>query len=242
VEGPLSVSLEGPFKSTGPNDIPVLDWDIVAKGLGQELSMGLIVTEDNAFVEYQGESYEVGAELFAQYKEQYLAQQPEEQPTLKSFGLDPATWLDDPQVEDGDDIGGDSTQLVTGSVDVEKVIRDLYSLTKSEAFRSQLESQGQTVPEIPEPSDADIDKITEAIEDLTLEVNVDDNDVARRVFVEADFKVPEGTGDGEIEGGTLSFGYSIDEVGIDPEVEAPADPRPLSELTQQFAPLLLGTG
>ena len=240
LSGPLSLSLSGPFKSDGPKDIPILDWDIVAEGAGQKFDVGLTVTEDNAFVEYQDEVYEVGTELFDQFKQQYAAQQPDEQPTLKSFGLDPATWLEDPKVEDGDEIGGDATQVVTGSVDVEKVVRDLYSLTKSDAFRQQLESQGQDVPEIPEPSDEDIQKIVDAIDELNLEVNVDENDIARRVSVSADFTVPEGTGDGEVKGGSLSFGYTLEEVGTDPQIEAPANARPLSELTQQFAPLLGG--
>ncbi len=240
LRGPLSLGLSGPFKSDGPRDIPVLDWDITAEGAGQEFDVGLTVTEDNAFVSYQGENYEVGTELFSQFKEQYVAQQPDEKLTLKSFGLDPASWLEDPAVEDGDEIGGDSTQVVTGSVDVEKVVRDLYSLTKSDAFRQQLESQGQSVPDIPEPSDEDIQKIVDAVDELTLEVNVDENDVARRLSLDGDFTVPEGVGDGEVKGGSLSFGYTLEEVGIDPQIEGPANAKPLSELIQQFGPLLGG--
>ena len=49
----------------------------------------------------------------AQHESADPGQQPDEQPTLKSFGLDPATWLEDPEVKDGDDIGGDATQVVT---------------------------------------------------------------------------------------------------------------------------------
>jgi hypothetical protein len=240
LRGPLSLTLSGPFKSDGPKDIPVLDWDIVAEGAGQKFDVGLTVTDDNAFVEFQGETYEVGTELFSQFKEQYAAQQPDQQPTLKSFGLDPASWLEDPTVEDGEEIGGDSTQVVTGSVDVEKVVRDLYSLTKSDAFRQQLEGQGQGVPDIPEPSDEDIQKVEDAVDELTLEVNVDDNDVARRLSLDGDFTVPEDAGDGEIKGGSLSFGYTLEEVGIDPQIEAPANAKPIAELIQQFAPLLGG--
>lgn len=240
LSGPLALSLAGPFESNGPEEIPVLDWTIAAKGAGQSFDAGLTVVEDNAFVEFQGETYEVGTELFEQFKEQYGADMPEEQPTLKSFGLDPATWLEDPEVTEGEDIGGDSTQLVSGSVDVEKVVRDLYSLTKSDAFRSQLESQGQTLPEIPEPSDEDIAKVVDAIDKLELEVNIDENDIARRLSVVADFTVPEDVGDGEVKGGSLSFDYTLEEVDIDPDIEAPGDARPLSELSEQFAPLLGG--
>lgn len=238
--GPLTFSLSGPFKSEDPQEVPVLDWDIAAKGAGQELDAGLIVSEDNAFVEYQGETYEVGAELFAQVKEQYARQQPEEEPTLKSFGVDPTGWLEDPQVKDGEEIGGDSTQVVTGAVDVEKVVRDLYSLTRSDAFRRQLESQGQAVPEIPEPSDEDIDKIVEAVDALELEVNVDDDDTLRRLSLQADFTVPEGTGDGQVKGGSVSFAVKLNEVDVEPDIEEPTDARPLSELTQRFGGLLGG--
>lgn len=238
--GPLTFSLSGPFKSEDPQEVPVLDWDIAAKGAGQELDAGLIVADANAFVEYQGETYEVGAELFEQVKEQYARQRPDEEPTLQSYGVDPTGWLEDPQVEDGEEIGGDATQLVTGSVDVEQVVRDLYSLTRSDAFRRQLESQGQTLPEIPEPSDEDIQEIVEAVDSLELEVNVDDEDTLRRLSLQADFTVPEGTGDGQVKGGSLSFSVKLNEVDVEPDIEVPTDARPFSELTQRFGGLLGG--
>jgi len=238
--GPLTFSMSGPFKTEDRRQVPVLDWDISAQGAGQELDAGLIVAEDNAFVEYGGESYEVGPELFGQIQEQYARQRPEEEPTLRSYGIDPATWLEEPRVEDGEDIGGDPTRVVTGSVDVEKVVRDLYSLTRSDAFRRQLESQGQTVPEVPEPSDEDIDKIVEAVDRLELEVNVDEQDTLRRLALDADFTVPEGTGDGQIKGGSLSFAFTLNEVGVEPQIEVPSDPRPLTELTQRFGGVLGG--
>jgi len=240
LRGPLSLTLSGPVKSDGPKEVPVLDWKINAEGAGQSFDIGLKVTDDNAYVEYQGTWYEAGAELFSQFKQQYADQQPDEQPTLKSFGLDPASWLEDPTVEDGDEIGGDATQVVSGPVDVETVVRDLYSLTKSDAFRQQLESQGQSVPDIPEPSDEDIQKIVDAVDKLTLEINVDENDIARRLSLAGDFTVPEGTGDGELKGGSLSLSYTLEEVDVDPQVEAPADARPISELAQQLGPLLSG--
>lgn len=241
--GPLSLDLSGPFNSGDEKTLPIIDWDITAKGAGQSFDAGLTVTDDNAYVEFQGEAYEVGAELFAQFERQYQAQQPDksaDEPTLKSLGLDPTTWLEDPQVEDGEEIGGEPTQVVTGSVDVEKVVRDIYSVTKSDAFRQQLESQGQTVPEIPEPSDEDIEKIADAIDKLDIEINIDEDDIARRLSVVSDFTVPEDTGDGQIKGGSLELDYTLVEVGTEPEIEAPENPKPLSELTQSLGPLLGG--
>ena len=46
------------------------------EGAGQSIdfSGGLVVTEDNAYVEYNGKAYEVGTEQFAQLREQFEAQ------------------------------------------------------------------------------------------------------------------------------------------------------------------------
>jgi hypothetical protein len=54
------------------------------------------------------------------------------------------------------------------------------------------------------------------------------------VFAEAEFDVPESTDLGALEGGKVSFGFVLEKVGIEPEIEAPANPQPLSLLLRQF--------
>jgi hypothetical protein len=241
LRGPLTLSLSGPYGSDDPKELPVLDWNIVAKGAGQSYDVGLKVTEDNAFVEYQGESYEAGTQLFDKLKQQYAASQPEGQPTLKSLGLDPSSWLEDGTIEDGEDIGGDPTRTISGSVDIEKVIKDFIAFTKSDLFRRQAEAQGQPLPDFEQPTDEEIKEIEDQIDELTLEVDVDDNDIARRLLVQADFTVPEDeVEEGDVKGGTLSISYALNDVGVEPDVQAPANPKPFSELIQQLGPLLGG--
>ena len=115
------------------------------------------MTEDNAYVDSEGQSYELGEQLFGQIKRSFAQQQKQSggQPSLKRFGINPAEWLDDPKVEDGEDVGGDATRKVSGDVDVKQVVTDVLEALRSPALRSQLESQGQTVPQIPEVSDDD---------------------------------------------------------------------------------------
>ena len=78
--GSFDASLSGPFQGDpdSPTSIPQLDWTVSASGSGggQEIDFegGLVVTEDNAFVEYNGETYEVGADTFGQVKDQLEAQ------------------------------------------------------------------------------------------------------------------------------------------------------------------------
>lgn len=234
LKGPLKFTLEGPYKQDSPENFPVLDWDVTAEGAGQSFEAGVIATEDNAYVEYKGESYEVGAELFGQLKSQQAEQSSSLTPQgLKTLGVDPTSWLTDAQIEDGEDIGGDATELVTGEVDVGKVIEDILKVAQSPAVRQQLESQGQSVPEI-DISDEDLQKIEDAIENLSVEFNIDEDDVLRRSFVDLDFTIPEGTDLDPLEGGSVTLDFVLNEVDVEPEIEAPANPRPLAELTSQF--------
>lgn len=236
LDDPLSLTMSGPFESNGKKQLPSLDWDIKAEGAGRKLEAGLIVTRDNAFVEYGGQNYEVGRQAFAQLRNSFASQQrsSEGSQSLKQFGIDPATWLKEPELEDGEDIGGDSTRKISGSVDVEKVVRDVLKALKSPALRRQLQSQGQAVPPVPEVKDEDVKKIEDAIEDVRVEVNVDDNDIARRLFAEVKFDIPEGTDAGQLDGGKVSFAFVLEKVGIDPDISGPATARPLSELLGQF--------
>ena len=230
-QGPLSLTLGGPYKSNGQKELPNLDWKLTVGGLGQNLEAGLKVTEDNAYVSYGGQDYEAGRQLFEQFAKSFRQQQPEtRQQSLKQFGVDPTSWLKDPKVEDGEDIGGDPTRKVSGDVDVRKVVKDGLELFRSPALRRQLKSQGQAVPDVPEVKDEDIDKVEDAIKDLSFEVNIDENGIARRLFAEAKFDVPEGTDAGGLESGSFSFGFVLEKVGVNPKIEAPSNPQPLSQL------------
>jgi hypothetical protein len=239
LSGPISVSLSGPFASAGGEDVPQLDWDLAFEGQGQNLAAGVTITDDNAFVDFQGQSYEVGSELYQQFAQSFESQQADEPQSLSAFGIDPATWLEEPTVEDGEDIGGDSTQLVTGTVDVQRVAEDFAELLQSPAFRQRLESQGQQVPE---PSEEDIDRLADAVEDVSFEANVDEDDYVRRIALDVDFTAPEGSdAAGGVQSGTVAIDYTLESVGDSPEIEAPADAAPIAELLQRFG-LGLGGG
>ena len=233
LKGPVSLTVSGPFQSKGAKQLPILDWDLKARFAGQNIDAGMVVTDDNAYVEFRGQAYEVGEQLFSQLKSSFAQQQKQSggQQSLKQFGIDPTGWLDDPKVEDGEDIGGDSTRKISGEVDAKQLVKDVLGALRSPALRRQLESQGQTVPDVKEE---DVDKVTDAIEELRFEVNVDENDIARRLFAEAKFDVPDGADAGDLKGGTISFGFVLEEVGVEPKIVAPENPQPLNSLLGQF--------
>ncbi len=84
--GSFEATLAGPFQGDpeNPNALPQLDWtgSISGESGGQSISFegAVVVTEDNAYVEYGGHAYEVGTEIFGQLKqmtEEAAAQQSE---------------------------------------------------------------------------------------------------------------------------------------------------------------------
>lgn len=237
MSGPVSFSIEGPFKMRGKTTLPLLDWDINISGAGQDLSGGVITTGDNAFVKFRGQTYEVGTQLYQQFLRQQKQQAGQGPQSFKDLGLDPANWLEDPKVTDGDSIGGSATREVSGEIDVKQMIGDLLDAAKSPALRKQLQGSGRSIPEV---SDADVDKIAGAVKEAELTVNVDDKDVARRVALSATFDVPEGTKDADgVTGGKVDFSYELPKVGGDVDITAPSDAKPLALLLQQLG---LGAG
>ena len=231
VSGPVSFSLEGPFEMRGKSTLPLVDWDIEVSGPGQDLSGGIVATEDNAFVKFRGQTYEVGSQLYKQFLSRQQQQAKQGPQSLEDLGFDPADWLQDPKVSGGPSIGGSATRRVSGQIDVKKMVGDLLDAARSPAVRKQFGARGQSVPEV---SDADVQKITDAVERAQLTVDVDDEDVARKVAFTAAFDVPEGTDADGVTGGELEFSYALPKVGGAVDITAPADAKPLALLLQQL--------
>ena len=236
LDGPITVSLDGPYESNGEGKLPSLDWDVSVQAAGLRFKGGVVVTDDNAFIEFGGRTYEVGTQLFASLSKRFS--NGGGVGSLKGLGLDPASWLQDPQLDEGDDVGGDATRKVSGSVNVKAAIEDVVDALRSPAFRQQLESRGGVTPKVPELDDDGLDKVEDAVQKLDFEVNVDDDNMLRRALVEAEFDMPEGI-PGGLEGGEVKLEVVLDEVGTDPEIRAPANALPLSLLLGRFG---LGRG
>ena len=98
MSGPVSVALAGPFESRGKDKLPLVDWDVDVSGAGHDFSGGIVATEDNAFVKFRGQTYEVGTQLYEQFVRQQAQQKDSGPQTLEELGVDPADWLEDAKV------------------------------------------------------------------------------------------------------------------------------------------------
>jgi hypothetical protein len=228
----LEVTADGPFAMRG-SGTPDVDLNVVLRAGGQSFPAQLTATDGKAYVDFQGLTYVANPEMFGG-----LPATDGKAATLKGMGIDPSGWLRNPKVEDGEEIGGDSTQLVTGKVDERAVLQDILAVADKQEVKDQVErSKGPwRLPELDEES---LDRVAEAIEDTKVEVNVDEEGYARRVFASLEFKLPEGVKDAAFEGGAVSFELVLEEIGARVDVVPPSNPRPLSDLLD-FAGLIFG--
>jgi hypothetical protein len=231
-EGPLRLRLDGAFEVAGgdPTELPNLDMDFEASGAGREVSGNLVLTQSNAWVEYGGETYEVGEELWARAR-QALREQSRGQPqTFAEAGVDPLDWVDDAEVEGEERVSGVRTTRVSGTLDMEAVLRDSNEVSGS-----------QRLPE------GALDDVEEAVGDVEFDAWIGADGIWRRLATEIAFEVPEEERDsvGGLEGGNLSLEIELDRPNELVEFPAPSDPRPLEELLSRLGippEALLGPG
>jgi len=231
----IAIEGHGPFVANGPDALPEFDWNVVMRAGGQTFPARVSGLDGKVYVEFMGQFYEAEPDQLEQLGLDGGAGKP--RPTsLAEFGIDPDAWLTNVKVSDGDEIGGDSTQVVTGTVNRQAVVEDLLSLGPVEALRDS----GDDVEGLPDASDENIDKAVKAIDSAKVEVNVDDDGYPRRVYAKLRFTVPKDVKDTAIESGTIVFDLTLEQIGdVTVNVEPPFDPDPLSDLLD-FARTIFG--
>src|SRR3954470_19153653 len=126
LNGPVKLSVQGPYASGNNQTIPKADWDIAASAAGQNFSAGFTSTGTNAWVSFQGQNYEVGTQAVAQVNQQIKqAAGQNKKSGLSQFGIDPRDWLTDPKDEGTDTVAGVETNHVSAALDVGKFLDGL---------------------------------------------------------------------------------------------------------------------
>ncbi len=231
LDKPVRISASGPFR-TNDRKLPSVDIDlkIGTDGGGQTVTTGFLSTGDRAFVKFQDIYYEQPAAQVAKAN-RAIAENKDKRGSLRALGLDPRSWLSEAKDEGDEEIAGVETHHVSGKLDVEAVMRNLNAFVR----KSGSTLGGATGQTPPKPlSEDDIRRVGEVVRDPTFHVYVGkDDDIIRRVAGKVEFEVPEESREslGGIQSGAIEFEIEFSNVNGDQEIEAPANPRPLSDLT-----------
>jgi hypothetical protein len=229
----LVVTADGPFAMQG-SGLPALDWRVVLRAGSDTFPADLTAVDGKAYVDFQGLSYEADPEMFGGLPKAGR----DGAPSLGIVGLDPGMWLKGEKVEDGEEIGGDKTKLVTGAVDERAVLQDLAALLERPEVRERA-GQARGPWKLPELDEQTLERVADNVHDAKVEVNVDDEGYARRLFASLRFTVPDNVKDAAFDGGNVSVELVVEKIGARVDVIPPANPRPLSDLLN-FAGLIFG--
>jgi hypothetical protein len=234
LDRPVRITASGPFR-TNEGKLPSVDIDlkIGTDGGGQTVTTGFLSTGDRAFVKFQDVYYEQPPSQVAKAN-RAIAENKGRRGSLRALGLDPRSWLGEAKDEGDEEVGGVNTRHVSGKLDVEAVMRNLNEFVR----KSGAALGGATGQTPPRPlSEEDIRQVGEVVRDPTFHVYVGkEDDIIRRVAGKIEFDVPEENREslGGIESGSIEFEVEFANVNGDQEIEPPANPRPLSALTESL--------
>lgn len=255
--GSFSATLSGPFDSDpdDPSTPPQVDLEASASGSGGgetvDESARVVLTEDNAFIEYGDETYEAGSELFAEFREGFsMAGEDVEgdesfrqacEELVTEFGGDTAAceidvvndWITDLENEGTEDVEGAETTHVSGALDVEQAAADITEVLA-------------TIPGF-ELGGFDPSQIAAAVDEAGFDVYAGTEDDHIRRFEIALAIDPAALTGGlvavPIEDLTLDFSTTFSEVNEPQTIEAPSGPtQPLEDLFGEVGVPGLGGG
>jgi hypothetical protein len=237
---PLQLKVSGPFQSQGAGRLPQLDVDASFAGGGQTIEAGVTATADRAFVSYGGDTYEIAAPVFQQFKAGYeeAAKQSSGQKdqSLASLGIDPRRWLTNAENAGEAKVGDTDTIKITGDVDVPKLLDDVDGAL--ERLRGLGVQGSEQLPQ--RLTDEEKRQVEEAVEKLDVEIYTGADDrILRRMVVALGLRAPEGSQQGA-QAVDMRFDLQLLEVNEDQEIEAPQGAKSFEELVQRLDDLGLG--
>jgi hypothetical protein len=243
--GNLNATVEGPFQTEASNSNAFPQLDLTAKvsasAAGQSFNFdgGLITTSDNAYVQYQGQAYEVGTTLFKKFQRSYQQAQAQAQAQgqqkssfFDQFGIDPSTWLTNVSNEGTTDVDGTNTIHIHGDADVPKILSDIQKVAQQTGGSSQSLTPDQ------------VNQVKDAVKTASIDVySGTDDKLLRKLALTLTIEPPASSSSG-ISSVNVNFAVTLSDVNQPQTVTAPANAKPLRDLLQQFggsgslAPLL----
>jgi len=250
LQGPLGVRLSGPFESTKPAELPHFDFDASVDTGGQQIKAGAVSTGEKGFLKLQDQAYDLGDELYKQFKDGYAqtAKCTEDQKggggSFAALGVNPKTWLTDAEKAGEEKVGGAETTHISGKVDVPKFLEDVNRILARSNPQQQSDPCAKEQKDQPKQqgtrqlTEKDRKAIADAIKDARVDIWSGDEDrTLRRMNVKLKFEVPEAEREkaGGLRSGDLGFDMTIGALNEKQTINAPQNARPLEELTSALS-------
>ena len=224
--GPIKLALDGPFAVQGKGQLPHVDVDFAAT-LAREIFRGTVLSTGRAaFVQLDGDSYEVDREFVAGLRRGLTDAADSKQPGLKALGIDPLRWISGAQERGEESIGGVDTTRISANVKVATLLADLDRLL-TKAGGSGGGARGLLSPEIRQ-------QIADGVKTAKVDIwTGTDDKIMRQLAVRIDFAFKAGeTPISGLEAGKINLRLRLTDVNETKlSVPAPTGARPLADLT-----------
>jgi hypothetical protein len=225
--GAVAGTVSGPFATDPEGGLPQLDLIAqasVSAGVNLDFDAGITITEDAAFISFDGEDYAVDDATFQQFQAAYEQSAAEQQQAgeesdaiFEQLGIDPSEWLTEVTNEGTEELDGTETVHISGTADVAKLLADAEQLASTTGQGGELRQR-------------DLDAIDSAVEEARIDIwSGTEDKILRRFELNLALGAVEGGGTGS-EGASIALTIDLSEVNEEQDFEAPEDPRPLSDL------------
>jgi hypothetical protein len=240
LNGPLKLTVRGPFQSAGSGAIPKFDLAASINAQGQAIQAGLTSTSDQLYVDFAGTAYQVPASLVAQLQKSFQQFQRKSAGSagklnLAGLGLDPMSWLSDASVAGKETVGGVETDHITAKLNVSALLDDVDKIL-AQISKQRLAPSG--AGSVPTSIPANVRKqIEDAVKSATIDVwtGVDDKTL-RKLALALDVQPASGS----VKHASVAFSLELSDLNQPQTIKPPASPHPLNELLGQLSGLLGG--
>ena len=215
--------LSGPFQLPEEGELPVTELEYTQLAGEESATSVFLSTGDAAYAEIDGTFYELSPDQVESLRGGPDDEDPSSQ--LEELGIE--EWVQDPEISDGDDVGGDATQRISGELDVVEALNDLFDAARNLGATS--------IANVPPLEGDNAEQLENAVESASVEVLVGaDDGLLRRLAIDIDFEADAAEEVREALGALGGVGFSLDfeisEPNQDVTVEAPAESVPIEEL------------
>jgi hypothetical protein len=227
---PVELSLRGPVQSTGARKVAKFDLNLAVKAQNSSFSAGVISTGSAAFLKLSGQTYSLPPQVFQSLQNVIQSQKPDQKGnfSLVSLGVDPRKWVSGAKNEGETDVGGASTNHVSGKLDVSRFLTDAQTLVRRTNSSSAISGR---VPTQLTPQQKQ--QIEQAIKNPTFDLySGKDDHILRKLALKLGFTQP-----GAKTSGNVTFSLEFADVNKPQTIETPASPKPFSELSKALSSL-----
>lgn len=211
--------LIGSFQLPEEGALPVADLEYTDLGADEPVTQGFISTGEQAFIEVEGQAYELPAEQ----TQSLLGGGGSDDSIFEGASVD--EWLTDAELNEGESLEGTEVDRVSGELDVVAALNDLFGIAQrfgAPADYSTIEGD-------------EAERLENAVQSSHMEIVAGTEDrLLRRLLIEVELALGDDVALadalGPLAGTSFTIDMSISEPNQPIEVEAPADAMPLEDL------------